>query len=235
MIALPQIRPSYDSAYSIPLQSVDTPVPSSVSALLEIVGGLTATTKMPGPSYSISAFRCNVGGRLRSVEGSTCSRCYACKGNYTRFPSVQAALERRYRSLSDPRWTAAMAAIIQRRGYRWFRWHDSGDLQSANHLANIVSVARACPETSFWLPTREYGLIDAAGEFPANLRVRVSAHLQDRAAPARFSHTSRVASHSGSAALDGAWACPAPSQGGRCGECRACWSSAVPAVVYHVH
>ena len=47
-----------------------------------ITGGLTYTTKMPGPSYNTPASRCITGAKLRKVPGSVCSSCYALKGNY---------------------------------------------------------------------------------------------------------------------------------------------------------
>ena len=49
---------SYDSAY-------------------EIIGGLSSPSKMPWYGWSISAYRCKTGGKLREVENSTCSHCYA--------------------------------------------------------------------------------------------------------------------------------------------------------------
>ena len=55
----------------------------------KITGGLTYTTKMPGPSYNTPASRCQVGSALRKIPGSVCSSCYALKGNYKRFPKVE--------------------------------------------------------------------------------------------------------------------------------------------------
>ena len=64
-----------------------------------LTGGLTYTTKMPGPSYNTPASRCITGAKLRNVKNSVCSSCYALKGNYKRFPKVEEALERRIQSL----------------------------------------------------------------------------------------------------------------------------------------
>ncbi len=46
-----------------------------VSALNEITGGLSQTTKMPESSFSIPAKHCKVGSKLREVKGSVCHEC----------------------------------------------------------------------------------------------------------------------------------------------------------------
>jgi hypothetical protein len=120
----------------------------------EITGGLSLTTKMPCPSVGLSAFRCRIGSVLAQKEGTTCSHCYALKGRYG-FPSVQDRLERRYQGLFNPLWTPAMAFLIIWHCDRYFRWFDTGDLQGANHLRNVVEVATATPQVCHWLPTRE--------------------------------------------------------------------------------
>ena len=56
-----------------------------------ITGGLSAPSKMPCHSFSISAKRCKVGSKLRKVVGSTCNKCYALKGRYV-FPNVERAM-----------------------------------------------------------------------------------------------------------------------------------------------
>ena len=91
-----------------------------------ITGGLSAPSKMPGPAYNLPAVACITGAKLVKVPGSVCAGCYALKGRY-RFPNVQAALNRRLKSLEHPDWIRAMVVLIDKAP--WFRWHDSGDLQ----------------------------------------------------------------------------------------------------------
>ena len=111
----------------------------------EVVGGLSKPSKMPCHGYSTPARRCNVGSKLRNVAGSVCSKCYAMKGRYV-FPNVQGALERRFNSLTDPRWVHAMVVLITAKEHSgYFRWHDSGDLQSVEHLERIAEVCRQTP------------------------------------------------------------------------------------------
>lgn len=208
-----------------------------------IVGGLSAPSKMPAYGTSLDARRCVVGTTLRKVKGSTCGDCYACKGRYT-FPNVRDAMERRFVALRDPRWTAAMAYIIGKkcRKVPFFRWHDSGDLQSVSHLRNIAAVASLTPEVRHWLPTREYGIVRRYlaeyGAFPPNLTVRVSAAMKDAPAPADFPLTSEVATDTGAMEASearGASRCPAPTQGNNCGDCRNCWDPEVRIVTYFAH
>ena len=53
-----------------------------VREAVKITGSMTRTNKMPGLSYSLPAWECQVGAKLRAVKGSVCSGCYALKGNY---------------------------------------------------------------------------------------------------------------------------------------------------------
>jgi len=66
------------------------------------------------------------------------------KGRY-RFKNVKDALQRRMDSLDHPQWVQAMVVLIDKQP--WFRWHDSGDLQSLEHLEKIFEVCRLTPET----------------------------------------------------------------------------------------
>lgn len=196
----------------------------------DLVGGLSNPSKMPGYAYGLPAKECKVGGALVNIKGSVCHGCYAFRGNY-RFKNVQDAQYRRLESLQDPRWTEAMIALLHHLDARWFRWHDSGDLQSPSHLEKIVAVAQAHPQISFWMPTREkvfvYSHLKKHGAFPENLVVRMSATMIDGPAPVGFPHTSTVVTSDHT--------CPAPEQDNECGTCRACWNPEVQNVAYRKH
>jgi hypothetical protein len=200
----------------------------------ELVGSLSAPSKMPCHGYSIPATMCKVGSKLHNVPDSVCANCYALKGRYM-FPNVQEALQKRAVSLDDPRWVSAMVSQIRSTKNAYFRWHDSGDIQSFGHLLNIVSIAEALPSVQFWLPTREYRLVtkyqEVFGDFPSNLTVRVSAHMVDVAPPRGFANTSTV--HKANEPQG--YRCPAPKQGNECKDCRACWDRDVYNVSYHAH
>ncbi len=201
------------------------------------VGGLSKPSKMPGSAYSIPATVCKTGAKLRNVKGSVCEHCYALKGRYM-FNNVQSALKRRLATIESPTWTANMATAINNQPF--FRWHDSGDIQSVQHLHKIAEVCRATPGTKHWLPTREKRMVKQylrGNTLPRNLCVRISAAMVDGSAPKvasdfnRFQNTSTV--HNSKPAQG--HQCPAPKQGNTCGDCRACWDDKVQNVSYGKH
>ena len=206
-----------------------------------IVGGLTQTSKMPGPSYSLPTAACHTGWRMAQIPGSICSKCYANKGFYSMYhATIEPAQHARLASLEDPDWIPAMVALIVREAY--FRWHDSGDLQGLEHLEQIAEVCRLTPNTRHWLPTREYGVVKEFiakhGSLPPNLMVRLSAMYPDKPVqvPASLRGIPNVTVsnvHSKGTAPMGQ-RCAAPDNGGKCGDCRACWH-ADDAVSYEAH
>ena len=196
----------------------------------EITGGLSKPSKMPGPAYNLPASQCITGRKLVNVPGSTCSGCYALKGNYIRFPAVQKAMERRARSLAHDSWITAM--VVQIKKHRWFRWHDSGDLQSVQHLKNIFEVCKLTPDTRHWLPTREARFINLMDPdvVPKNLKMSLSDHMDDQATPPSWwPYTSGVTTKHGTVT------CPAASQGNKCRSCRKCWDRRTKRVIYGKH
>lgn len=201
---------------------------------IEITGGLSDTSKMPCKSISLPAQSCKMGSKLVGLKGSVCHGCYALKGMY-RFSIVKTALTRRLDKLYHPQWVEAMVFLIGKDKY--FRWHDSGDIQSIMHLSNIMEVARLTPNCQHWLPTREYKMVEeyveSYGLIPKNMFVRLSAIMVDGNTPDKlveflndfqnvegFIGVSSV-SNTHEESTDN---CPAYSQGGKCGDCRKCWS-----------
>jgi hypothetical protein len=118
----------------------------------------------------------------------------------------------------------------------YFRWFDTGDVQSADMLERITAVAQATPNIQHWLPTKEHKLVRdylARDELPDNLTLRVSASMIDHEPPTvQGVLTSTV--HQQQAAYG--YACPAyEAQPASCGPCRACWNPAVENVSYPRH
>ena len=190
---------------------------------------------MPGYAYGLPAKNCKVGSTLQKVPGSVCEKCYALKGRYV-FKNVQNAQERRLASLTHPQWVEAMVFLLKHKKAKHFRWHDSGDIQNEQHLANIIAVATACPEVHFWLPTRETGIIlnDSRhrGPVPSNLVIRVSGTMVNDSPLTKYKNTSTVAFKG---LPQTGHVCPAPAQGGKCQDCRACWDPNVKNVGYVLH
>ena len=139
----------------------------------KITDSFTKTSKMPGLSYSLPAWECKTGSKLRKIKGSVCASCYALKGNYTRYKAIKAAQYVRLEALKDTKWIAAMVAQIIRQKY--FRWHDAGDIQDMKHLYKIFRVCELTPETRHWMPTREAQFLKQVKpeEVPKNLIIRI--------------------------------------------------------------
>ena len=192
----------------------------------EITGGLSKPSKMPGPAFNLPASRCITGAKLVKIPGSVCHGCYALKGRY-RFNNVQKALERRRQALTSPQWIDAMTVLIT--GHEFFRWHDSGDLQSLEHLKNIFEVCRRTPNTRHWLPTREAQILKQVQpeDVPKNLIIRFSSHMIDQGPVKAWPWTSTVVTQDKT--------CPAAEQDNTCGSCRACWNRDVKNIAYGKH
>ena len=196
---------------------------------IEITGGLSKPNKMPGPSINLPATQCITGAKLVNVKGSTCSGCYALKGRY-RFPNVKDAMQRRLDRLHDPRWIDAMVTLIDKQPV--FRWHDSGDLQSVQHLKNIFQVCKLTPDTRHWLPTREARFLSLMDPdvVPKNLKIVLSDHMNDQVSPPTWwPFTSGVSTKHADVT------CPASSQGNKCRSCRKCWDRNTKRVIYGKH
>jgi len=191
-----------------------------------ITGSMTRTSKMPGLSYSLPAWACKTGAKLRLVPGTPCHGCYALKGNYIRYPAIKKAQYYRLASLGHDSWVTAMVAQIKRQ--KWFRWHDAGDVQSVDHMNKIFEVCRLTPLTRHWLPTQERKYLPLPGSsIPDNLVIRLSGSKIDGPRPSCWPHTSTVVTKSAT--------CPAPSQGGKCRTCRNCWNKDIKNISYGKH
>ena len=190
----------------------------------EITGGLAAPGKMPEGSYNLPAGAWQTGQKLAKIPGTACFKCYADNRGRYRFPNVKAALARRLASLSHPRWVEAMTVLVK--GKKHFRWHDSGDIQSVDHLKKIFEVCNNTPKTMHWLPTQERRYLPL-GSYPKNLVIRLSNAKNNTAPGQAWTHWSTVVDEGGD--------CPASKQGNQCKSCRRCWSRAVKHVTYPKH
>jgi hypothetical protein len=194
---------------------------------------------MPCYSWGIPAQTCQVGAKLMEVESSVCRSCYALKGFFRR-SNVRNAYERRLGRSGDPRWIMAMVKLVYwqtaETGQPYFRWFDSGDLQSVAMFRQIAAVALQTPEIWHWLPTREYRIVREYLRHehpPENLLIRISAPLVNGPAPRNFGlPTSTVHSADGGSG----YICPArTATPPNCGSCRACWDGEVENVSYPLH
>jgi hypothetical protein len=193
---------------------------------LAITHTLSKPSKMPGFAIGIPAKECKTGAKLRKIKGSVCFGCYALKGCYV-FPDVQAAQYKRLAAITNPLWVAAMAHLINSKKSKVFRWHDSGDVQDEAHLLKIFAVCKLTPTVKHWMPTREAWTKSFLPLCPDNLVIRFSMPMVDQPAAGTWTNTSTVVTSGAT--------CPAPQQGGKCLDCRACWNKDVKNIAYGKH
>ncbi len=206
---------------------------NSNSAAVEAVGGLSKTGKMPCHSYNLPACSCRAGSKLNKIKGTICHSCYARKSWYCS-SNVKAAMARRLNAINNPNWAADMAAAIAGTGESWFRWHDSGDLQSEAHLGKIFEVCRLTPAVRHWLPTVEGPTVLAVlarQSKPSNLTIRLSSAKIDHVPATERLPRSMVYTK----APPGVHECVAVLNHSSCGECRACWNENIRLIGYKKH
>ena len=216
----------------------------------ENLGGMSDASKMPWLSWSLNSDDCKLGAVLKFVEGTVCSDCYADKGNYN-YPNVVAAQERRLQTLSvspvaRKKWQDNFVEFFQGHiamglpeNMRYFRWLDSGDIQSVEMLEDIAEIARRVPDIKFWLPTRETSIFKrwfiTAPPVPHNLCIRFSANQVGKPVTHGLSTLNKNLSDSAVDYFDEEYEeWPAPKQDNTCGDCRKCWEPAAK-VGYHKH
>ena len=202
---------------------------------IEFIPKISKTSKMPCGSFSLPAQECKTGSKLAKVAGSVCHKCYALRGNY-RLNNVKRPRYENLELIKDLR-TFEVRMINHLRNNEksgFFRWHDSGDLQSVDHLKSIVFIAAVLPQIKFWLPTKEKAILKqyraSGGLFPDNLVVRLSMPMIDQAPVdtgflTSTVHTVHPFGHE----------CKAYENGGKCGSCRTCWDPEVKNVSYKKH
>jgi hypothetical protein len=196
---------------------------------------LSNVSKMPGKSISLSAFDCQTGEKLSKIPGSVCHDCYARKGMY-RMPNVINKMEERKEFFNSIDFVPRMIGLLNKTRSEYFRWFDSGDVQSVRMALNILDVVEATPGKRHWIPTKERAIwLDAIKQYgrklPDNVVIRYSATMVDQAPPESWTHSSAVVKSIDAIGHE----CPAPKQQGKCGDCRACWDTNVKTVSYHKH
>lgn len=203
-----------------------------------VCGSLTSTSKMPCKSYSLPTEACQTGYKMAQIKGSVCHSCYANKGFYRAYEAtIKPSQFARLDSLSNPHWVDGMVALIGSDSF--FRWHDSGDLQSVQHLEKIARVAELTPKTRHWLPTREFSFVKQFiaknGALPSNLMVRLSAMYPDKPVkiPASLQNVPNITASNVHTVAPMGTECIAPKQNGACGDCRKCWTSEVISYAMH--
>ena len=225
------------------------------------------TEKMPSPSFGIPTKYCKSGHIMADVPGAICGDCYAQSGTYN-FPSTRDANERRYQKLMENpvEWGKSMARLIplysqmtkdelmglvpissvnpdypsidDKEGY--FRWHDSGDIQSPQHLSLLMDIARATPSVNHWLPIHEPQMLrqflNAGCDIPENMLVIVSSPMKFQRLSDKFDHPRVKYSSAGRKQLFGELGENEQQCPGLCLDenCNTCWTPDVENVDYQL-
>jgi hypothetical protein len=189
---------------------------------------LSKTTKMPGPSFSLSA-------------GLTCPgkcelNCYAKRGKYL-LPNYASRAMARYQwtvNSSQGEFVKVLVQEIEKSGCQYFRIHDSGDFFSQAYIYRWELVCGRLPDVRFFASTKSWqlpGLLERLRRLAAlpNVTIRPSAP--------RFEDDPPVVEglHAGASASAKNWTCPAHLQGNRCQECRVCWNDKETPIIYRRH
>lgn len=218
---------------------------------IDEIGGLSMPSKMPWYSYSIPPKFCITGSKLVDIVNSVCYGCYAMKNTYN-YPSTINAMDRRYAKIGDLNWVEHFSKLLNSLAEKekdknklYFRWHDAGDIQSVDHLSKIVEIANNCPTIKFWIPTREYAIVQEwhsikGNHIPPNLTIRLSAHMVGKIIPPtkgifKDLPNSCVVEKGSTSPNLGISYCPSSQQMGKCLDCRNCWDSKIKTIAYLKH
>lgn len=195
---------------------------------------LSETSKLGCKSWSLQALE-TCPGSIAPDGGlvEVCQGCYATGGNY-RFPNVKRVREVNRQEWQSDAWVLDMTKALQ--DSRFFRWFDSGDMYAPDLAEKIYQVCKDTPWCQHWIPTRMYKfakfkeVLDRLNALP-NVVVRFSGDNIGEA-PKFGQFVSMVVAPE---TMADAHMCPAYSQGGKCLDCRACWSKDVHNVAYLAH
>lgn len=145
---------------------------------------------MQRPAHIVKAGNSKVSEYVAVVNmpaGFTCpadapckSGCYALKGRYS-FSNVNLPAWRNlYFFNSDPvGFFKTIQAELQEaddlRPWRWFRWHESGDIVNYDYFCGMIETARLFKRINFMCYTKKYDIVNRwiaeNGKLPANMTV----------------------------------------------------------------
>jgi len=119
--------------------------------IIEKLGHISKTHKMPCYSWSLSAFDCIY------TDPICMNICYAKRHHYN-FKNVKDALHKNKTAYLDRNWVRNFKKFLLQTDAKFFRWFDSGDLPSILLLEKIGKIADTNKQVKFWLPTRMRGI-----------------------------------------------------------------------------
>ena len=152
-------------------------------------------------------------------------------------PSVKALRQHNAKDWQREEWVDEFVVLLAT--HRYFRWFDSGDVYHIRLAKKILEVMKRTPWVRHWLPTRMY-------KFGKFLEVLNEMESLDNVV-IRFSSDSiageLVAGNTTSTIIPDSThpvgclteVCKAYERGGKCADCRLCWSKDVKIIAYPMH
>ena len=198
---------------------------------------ISKTSKLGTFSWSLQAVE-TCPGAIEPLTGqlvAACSGCYATTGCYN-FPDTKKVRSDNKAAWQESDWVAVMTKALQKQTH--FRFFDSGDMYALGLAEKIYLLAKALPNTKFWIPTRmkkfsKFADVIARLESLPNVMVRFSSDAVD-GTYTKGLHGSTILPDATSADSN-TFVCNAPNQGGKCLDCRACYDKSINVIGYIAH
>ena len=123
---------------------------------------ISKTSKMKITGKKVGSWSLPAGTSCPGAKGAeVCEGCYAKKGMY-RFPVVKNVREHNAQDYHRDDWVADMIKEVSK--YDYFRWFDSGDIETPELARKISQVTNNTRTTKHWLPTRSDKITKIAEE-----------------------------------------------------------------------
>lgn len=202
---------------------------------------ISKTSKMRVNGKPVKSFSLPAGASCPgSKDAEVCKSCYAKSGFY-HMPVVKNVREHNKEVYKTPEFVDNMVKIIGKDKY--FRFFDSGDIETPVLAKKIYEIIKATPNTKYWLPTRcdtiprINCIINDIKTLP-NVAVRLSANNLGLSKPERDGVNSYVINPSdiSEAKANGINICPVTTPGSTqksCDSCTLCYTNAKVAYVLH--
>jgi len=198
---------------------------------------MSKTSKMGCRSWSLEAGETCPGSfdPLTKELVPACAGCYALGGFYN-MKSVKEPRQENREDWKRADWVQDMIAELD--NDRYFRWFDSGDMYHHGLAVKILEVMQHTPWCKHWLPTRMHkfskflGVIEQMQALP-NVVVRLSS--DSITGETIEGETTSTIVPTSDDVREGQQLCPAYTNKGKCGKCRACWDKGVQVIAYPAH
>ena len=197
---------------------------------------LSRTSKLGTFSWSLAALdTCPGSVNSDGTLVPACSGCYATTGFYQFAPAKAVRANNRDDWQRDD-WVINMVDALKKETH--FRWFDSGDMYSLSLAEKMYEVMQRTPLTKHWLPTRmakfaKFADVLARMQALPNVMVRFSSDAID-GTYTKGVHGSVIVP-SPDKAGDDVHLCGAYANGGKCGDCRACYDKNIDVIAYPAH